>query len=178
MKFQNPSIHHSKVNRRTHRQTDRQTDKLKAICPSNFFKVGGIKTDVTKIHVSSALLCSLFNKIVSISDLYVVNSLLRNCMSCAMRKPDLCICKNKAANELCSYCTADWRLCFHYTDSTISLLLKSKISSSWLYRPVCVTPGLKSQSPIFSRRGSFMKHNNLMTYLAMTTSGRISSNFF
>ena len=39
MKFQNPTIHHSKVN--TH--TDTQTDKPKAICPSNFFKVGGIK---------------------------------------------------------------------------------------------------------------------------------------
>ena len=38
IKFQNPSIHGSKVNRRT----DRQTDKPKAICPSNFFKVGGI----------------------------------------------------------------------------------------------------------------------------------------
>ena len=42
MKFQNPTIHHSKVNGRTHTQTDRQTDKPKAICPSNFFKVGGI----------------------------------------------------------------------------------------------------------------------------------------
>ena len=40
MKFQIPSIHHSKVNRRTHAHTDRQTDKPKAICPSNFFKVG------------------------------------------------------------------------------------------------------------------------------------------
>ena len=39
MKFQNPSIHRSKVNGCTHRQTD----KPKAICPSNFFKVGGIK---------------------------------------------------------------------------------------------------------------------------------------
>ena len=42
MKFQNPTIHRSKVNGRTHTQTDRQTDKPKAICPSNFFKVGGI----------------------------------------------------------------------------------------------------------------------------------------
>ena len=42
MKFQNPSIHRSKVNRRT----DRQTDKPKAICPSNFFKVGGIKSQL------------------------------------------------------------------------------------------------------------------------------------
>ena len=43
MKFQNPSIHDSKVNTQTDRQTDTQTDKPKAICPSNFFKVGGIK---------------------------------------------------------------------------------------------------------------------------------------
>ena len=67
MKFQIPNIHHSIVNRRTHAHTDRQaesnmpfqlfqswghkltdvhthtqTDKPKAICPSNFFKVGGI----------------------------------------------------------------------------------------------------------------------------------------
>ena len=48
MKFQNPSIHGSKVNRRTDRQTDRQTDKPKAICPSNFFKVGGIKMNRNK----------------------------------------------------------------------------------------------------------------------------------
>ena len=42
MKFQIPNIHHSKVNRRTHAHTHTQTDKPKAICPSNFLKVGGI----------------------------------------------------------------------------------------------------------------------------------------
>ena len=47
-KFQNPSIHRSKVNTHTeththtHTHTHTQTDKTKAICPSNFFKVGGI----------------------------------------------------------------------------------------------------------------------------------------
>ena len=49
MKFQIPNMHHSEVNGRTHtqtdRQTDRQTDKPKAICPSNFFKVGGITNE-------------------------------------------------------------------------------------------------------------------------------------
>ena len=49
MKFQNPSIHHSKVN--TH--TDTQTDKPKAICPSNFFKVGGIKKRYCTIYGAS-----------------------------------------------------------------------------------------------------------------------------
>ena len=45
-----------------------------------------------------------------------------------MRKPTTCIGKNKAGDQLCSNCTADQRLCFRCTDSTI-LLLKAKISS-------------------------------------------------
>ena len=32
-----------------------------------------------------------------------------------------------SADQLCSNCTADQRLCFSYTDSTISLLLKFKL---------------------------------------------------
>ena len=47
MKFQFPSMHHSKVTRMRNRRTDRQTDKSKAICPSNVFKVGGINMKVT-----------------------------------------------------------------------------------------------------------------------------------
>ena len=55
-----------------------------------------------------------------------------------MRKPAFCICENKdadqlssncAADQLRSNCAADQRLCFRYTDSEISLLPKSKISS-------------------------------------------------
>ena len=30
--------------------------------------------------------------------------------------------KNKGADQLCSNCTSDQRLCFDYTDSTITLL--------------------------------------------------------
>ena len=52
-----------------------------------------------------------------------------------MRKPDICLSENKGADQLCSNCTADQRLCFRYSDSTIPLLLKSKISSS---KPVTV----------------------------------------
>ena len=37
-----------------------------------------------------------------------------------MGKPTICICENKGADQ---------RLCFRYTDSTIPLLSKSKISS-------------------------------------------------
>ena len=40
-----------------------------------------------------------------------------------MRKPDFCLCKNNGADQLCSNCTADQRLCLHYLDSTVPLLL-------------------------------------------------------
>ena len=46
-----------------------------------------------------------------------------------MRKPDCCLCENKGADQLRSNCEADQRLCFQHRDSTISLLLKSEISS-------------------------------------------------
>ena len=39
-----------------------------------------------------------------------------------MRKPAFCICENKDADQLRGNREADQRLCFRYTDSTISLL--------------------------------------------------------
>ena len=53
-----------------------------------------------------------------------------------MRKPDFCLCENKGADQLRSNCETDQRLCFRYTDRTISLLLKSEISS---FQPASVT---------------------------------------
>ena len=50
-------------------------------------------------------------------------------MSLCMGKPTICISENKAADQLRGDREADQRLCFRYTDSTISLLLKSEISS-------------------------------------------------
>ena len=50
-------------------------------------------------------------------------------MSRVMRKPTLCICENKDADQLRGNREADQRLCFRYIDSTIFLLSKSKISS-------------------------------------------------
>ena len=41
-------------------------------------------------------------------------------MSRVTRKPDFCLCENKGTDQ---------RLCFRYTDSTLSLLIKSEISS-------------------------------------------------
>ena len=52
-----------------------------------------------------------------------------------MRKPTICICENKDADQLHSYCEADLRLCFRYTESTMPLLSKSNFYS-W----VCVAP--------------------------------------
>ena len=52
MKFQNPSIHRSKVNRRTHPPIHPPTDKPKAICPSNLIKVGGIKNELAELRKS------------------------------------------------------------------------------------------------------------------------------
>ena len=59
-----------------------------------------------------------------------------------MGKPTTCIGENKDADQLRGNRKADQRLCFRYSDSTIPLLLKSEISSFYLflclYRPVCV----------------------------------------
>ena len=50
-------------------------------------------------------------------------------MSLIVRKPALCKSENKDADQLRGNREAEQRLCFHYTDSTIPLLPKSKISS-------------------------------------------------
>ena len=46
-----------------------------------------------------------------------------------MGNPTICLGENKGADQLRSNCEADQRLYFRYTDSTIHLLSKSKISS-------------------------------------------------
>ena len=46
-----------------------------------------------------------------------------------MRKPAFCICENKDADQLGSYCAASQLLCFRYADSTTPLLSQSEISS-------------------------------------------------
>ena len=70
-----------------------------------------------------------------------------------MRKPTICICENKGAVRLRSNCEADQRLCFRNSDSTIPLLLISKVSSFLLYS-VTVQPGHEPESVVFSRTGS------------------------
>ena len=50
-------------------------------------------------------------------------------LSLCMRKPTICICENKDADQLRGNREADQRLCFRYTDSICPLLLISEISS-------------------------------------------------
>ena len=71
MKFQNPSIHHSKVN--TDTQTDTQTYKPEEICPSNLFKVGGINritTDVLPWDYQKYKITGGFNNIFKQANAY------------------------------------------------------------------------------------------------------------
>ena len=66
-----------------------------------------------------------------------------------MRNPAFCIFENKGADQLSGNRESDQRLCFRYTDSTIPLLPKSKISSL-LPSSVTVQPGLcqtRSETP-------------------------------
>ena len=60
---------------------------------------------------------------------FVYSHLIDSCFLSVMRKPFFCICENKDVDQLRSHCTADQRLCFRYTDSTIPLLPKPEISS-------------------------------------------------
>ena len=69
-----------------------------------------------------------------------------------MRKLDFCLCENKSADQLCSNCEAEQRLCFCYTDSTIPLLPKSKIAS--IKTSACVKPGGRAGRSVFSCCGS------------------------
>ena len=76
-----------------------------------------------------------------------------------MGKRTICIGENKGADHLRSNCEADQRLCFRYSDSTVPLLLKSKISSFLLFY-VLVQPGLcrtctETTLLVFQRDGSF-----------------------
>ena len=75
-----------------------------------------------------------------------------------MRKPTICICKNKDVDQLRGNRKADLCLCFRYTDNTISLLSKSKISSLYpssatIQAGLCPT-GLEPKLLVFSCTGS------------------------
>ena len=81
-----------------------------------------------------------------------------------MRKPDFCLCENKGADQLRGNREADQRLCFCYSDSTIPLLLKSEISSFYLFS-VLVQAGLyltcsETTLLVFPRGGTYLDTSN------------------
>ena len=85
-------------------------------------------------------------------------------LSRLMGIPTICIGENKGTDQLRSNCEADRRLCFRYTDSSIPLLSKSKISSFYPSY-VTVQVGLcwtwsKTTLLVFPRGGSFHEHLN------------------
>ena len=91
---------------------------------------------------------------------------MRKPTSHLMRKPTICICENKDADQLRGNREADQHLCFRYTDSTIPFLLKSKISSfepsSVLVRPVAtdfilVRPSLSTEGAKASAEGAKLR---------------------
>ena len=51
-------------------------------------------------------------------------------LSLVMRKTSFCLLENKDADQLSSYCTADQRLCFRCSDSTILPLPLPKTSKT------------------------------------------------
>ena len=82
-----------------------------------------------------------------------------------MRKPTICICENKDADQLRGNREADQRLCFRYTDSTLPLLLKSEISSFWP-ASVTVQPDLcqtcsETKLLVFPRGGSYVSFGTI-----------------
>ena len=49
-----------------------------------------------------------------------------------MGKPTICLGENKGADQLCSNCEADQRLCFRYSDSQFLFYLNPKFQNSRL----------------------------------------------
>ena len=56
-----------------------------------------------------------------------------------MKKTEFSLCENKGADQLRSNCEADQRLCFRHSDSTMSLLPKSEISSFYPFSETAQT---------------------------------------
>ena len=84
-----------------------------------------------------------------------------------MRKPTICICENKDEDQFRGNREADQRLCFRYSDSTIPLLLKSEISSFWLFS-VTLQVGLcrtcsETTLLVFPRGGSNISASSCIT---------------
>ena len=90
-------------------------------------------------------------------------------MSRLMGKPTICIGENKDADQLRGNREADQRLYFRFSDSTIPPLLKSEISSFWLFS-VLVQAGLRRTCSettlfVFPQGGSYLAQEQNMVPL-------------
>ena len=95
-----------------------------------------------------------------------------------MGKPTICIGENKEADQLRGNREADQRLCFRYMDRTIPLLLKSEISSFYLFSVTVQVDLCRTCSEItllvFPRGGSIMM-STLMAGLSLQVLVSISN---
>ena len=91
-------------------------------------------------------------------------------MSLHLRKPDICICENKAADQLCNNCTTD--RCAITTQLISAFVFATRIVQSlyflnpkfrasshlqWLHSLVCVGHCREPRRPVFSEWGSYEK---------------------
>ena len=90
-------------------------------------------------------------------------------MSLCVRKPTICLCENKDADQLRGNREADQRFVFATRIVQSLFFLNPKFQASshllCLYSPVCVGPGRKPKLLVFSRTGSYLDEN-LLIYLA------------
>ena len=96
-------------------------------------KCGNYRNNIVDMFKSMRNTPIYFMSCGPIEDKKIV-TLCNHNMSHVMRNPDFCLCENKGADQLRRHCEADQLLCFRYSDSTIPLLLKFKISSLYLDR--------------------------------------------
>ena len=79
-----------------------------------------------RIAVTGQLICvfvfAYAKSLLSHNEAQIYNINIYDKRSHVMRKYAYCICKNKDADQLCSKCAADQRLCFCYLNSTIPLV--------------------------------------------------------
>ena len=77
------------------------------------------------------------------------------------RNPIICICKNKDADQLCSYCTADQHHCFRYIGSACLLLPKSKIAS---FQSASVTEAILCRTRLETQIVGFLMQRLIYMY--------------
>ena len=78
-------------------------------------------------------------------------------MSLVLRKPDICICKNKAADHLCGYSGFVFAIWKEQSFYFLNPKFRASSHPLWLHNLVCVGPGRNPRRPVFSERGSYIR---------------------